>query len=91
MTLHALRGRMGDAPFFTLLRKWIKLQSGGLVTTAELMDLAEQVSGQDLDAFVDKWLYTAAKPAGIGDKPLAASTGASATALVERLVSSCRC
>lgn len=67
MTLHALRGEIGDADFFRLLKRWTASQSGGNVTTAEFQSLAERVSGEDLDAFFEIWLDTPTKPAGLGD------------------------
>ena len=33
--------------------------------TAEFVKLAERISGQELDHFVDEWLFIAAKPAGL--------------------------
>ena len=63
MTLHALRLRIGDERYFRLVRTWASTQAGGTVTTSELVALAEQVSGQQLDAFFDQWLFTASKPA----------------------------
>jgi aminopeptidase N len=63
MTLHALRMRIGDERFFGLLRTWAASQAGDTVTTAEFVALAEQVSGQQLDAFFDQWLFTATRPA----------------------------
>ena len=65
MTLHALRGRIGDADFFRLLKRWTALHSGGNVTTAQFRRLAESVSGQRLGAFFRTWLYTTGKPAGL--------------------------
>ena len=65
MTLHALRTEIGDEDFFDLLKEWISSQSGGNVTTAEFQALAERVSGEDLDAFFQTWLFTPSKPAGI--------------------------
>jgi aminopeptidase N len=35
----------------------------GNVTTPEFIRLSERVSGQDLDALFNAWLYTAGKPA----------------------------
>ena len=64
MTLHALRPRIGDADFFRLLRRWVRSNAGGNVTTPEFTALAERVSGQDLDAFFATWLFTPAKPSG---------------------------
>jgi hypothetical protein len=65
MTLHALRSKIGDEDFFDLVKEWISSQSGGHVTTAEFHALAEQVSGEDLDAFFQTWLFSPSKPPGI--------------------------
>lgn len=65
-TLHALRLTIGDRAFFTLLRRWSTQNAGGVVTTADFIDLAEQVSGRSLDAFFDAWLYAPVKPAAPG-------------------------
>ena len=62
MTLQALREKIGDTAFFTLLRAWYAENRNANVTTADLIALSEQVSGQQLDAFFDAWLYTAGKP-----------------------------
>ena len=62
MTLHALRGQIGDAAFFRLLKRWTASQSSGNVDTAEFQALAERVSGQDLDDFFRVWLFTPTKP-----------------------------
>ncbi len=64
MTLHALRTEIGDEDFFDLLKEWISSQSGGNVTTAEFQALAEQVSGEDLDAFFQTWLFTPSQADG---------------------------
>jgi aminopeptidase N len=61
-TLHALRLRIGDARFFRLLRRWAQVHAGGTVTTAQLVDLAEQGSGEDLRAFFDEWLFSDTRP-----------------------------
>ena len=74
MTLHALRLRIGDADFFRLLRRWVRSNAGGNVTTPEFTALAERISGQDLDAFFETWLFTPAKPPGI--EPAGARTRA---------------
>jgi aminopeptidase N len=62
MTLHALRLEVGDDDFFEILRAWADGQAGGNVTTDEFIALAEQISGQDLDALFDAWLFTSGKP-----------------------------
>ncbi|MBA3338430.1 MAG: hypothetical protein H0T54_01535, partial [Geodermatophilaceae bacterium] len=63
MTLHALRLLIGDDDFFRLLPTWTALGEDANVTTAQFVALAEQISGQQLDAFFQEWLFTPAKPA----------------------------
>ncbi|MEO7350401.1 MAG: M1 family aminopeptidase [Marmoricola sp.] len=65
MTLHALRGKIGDDDFFRLLKRWTAIHSGGNVTTPQFIALAERISGQELGPFFKSWLYTASKPAGL--------------------------
>jgi aminopeptidase N len=62
MTLEALREKIGDDTFFTVLRDWATLNRYGNVTTAQFIDLAEQRSGMDLTHFFDVWLYQPDKP-----------------------------
>ena len=62
MTLHALRGEIGDTDFSTLLETWASDNAGGNVRTADFIALAESVSGQQLDAFFDAWLFGAGLP-----------------------------
>jgi len=61
-TLHALRRNIGNADFFTLLRRWTTRNAGGNVSTADFVALAERISGRQLDAFFTTWLYTPSKP-----------------------------
>jgi aminopeptidase N len=63
MTLQALRNEVGDDAFWRIIQRWAKSQSGGNGTTAEFVALAERISGQQLDALFDAWLFTAGKPA----------------------------
>ena len=62
MTLEALREKIGDATFFELMRTWATEHRYGNVTTAQFIDLAEQLSGMDLGQFFDVWLYQPDKP-----------------------------
>jgi hypothetical protein len=71
MTLHALRGEIGDRDFFRLLRVWTQSRAGDNVRIPEFIALAERISGEQLDAFFETWLFTGAKPAGI--EPAAAA------------------
>jgi aminopeptidase N len=62
MTLQALREKIGDAKFFALLKAWTATYRYGNATTPQFIALAEQMSGQDLGAFFQTWLYTPRKP-----------------------------
>ena len=61
-TLHALRVKIGDAAFFELAQTWVERFGGGTASTADFIALSQEVSGQDLAAFFDVWLYTPEKP-----------------------------
>ena len=78
MTLHQLRLAIGDEDFFTILRTWSRAQKDGNVTTDEFISLAEAVSGDQLDALFETWLFTPGQPAlaGVGTRSsLSAPTG----------------
>jgi len=63
MTLQALRHRIGETGFWTILRTWAADREGGNGTTEEFHALAELVSGEDLDAFFQAWLFDGSRPA----------------------------
>jgi aminopeptidase N len=63
MTLHQLRLAVGDGAFFTILRRWAASHQYGNGATAQLIALAEQVSGQDLSDLFNTWLFTPGRPA----------------------------
>ena len=67
MTLQALRERVGDDAFFTILRQWYSANRYGNVSTPEFVALAQRVSGQDLGGFFDTWLYQPGKPTALLD------------------------
>ena len=67
MTLQALREKIGDRAFFTVMRRWYAEHKYGNVSTPEFVALAQQVSRQDLGAFFKAWLYTPGKPAFLAD------------------------
>ena len=62
LTLHALRLRVGDDAFFTILRTWPERYRNGNATTEDFIALAEEISGQDLETFFEGWLYEIALP-----------------------------
>ncbi|MGY3517055.1 M1 family metallopeptidase [Micromonospora sp. PTRAS2] len=62
MTVHALRTTVGDEAFFRIVRGWAADRRDGNVTTADFVAHAEQVSGRQLDALFDAWLYGTEQP-----------------------------
>ena len=56
LTLHALLQEIGDDAFFELLQTWAADNEGETVTTDDFIELAEDVSGQDLGDFFTAWL-----------------------------------
>ena len=63
MTLHALRLEVGNADFFTIMRRWAAAPVGRPTTTHNFQALAERVSGRQLDTLFHEWLFTTHKPA----------------------------
>ena len=63
LTLHALRGEIGDEAFFDLLRTWVARHDGGTVTTADFEALAAELTGRDLTPLFDAWLRELPLPA----------------------------
>lgn len=57
VALHALRMRIGDDKFFSLLKTFYDRYQYKSVTTEGFISLAEEVSGQKLDDFFDAWFY----------------------------------
>ncbi len=56
ITLHALRRTIGDEAFFNTLRAWASEYKHASATTDDFIELAERVSGQQLDEFFADWL-----------------------------------
>jgi len=62
--VHMLRGYLGDATFFAFLRAYADhpdLRYGN-TTTADLIAIASEVAGEDLEPFFAPWLETDAVP-----------------------------
>jgi len=57
LTLHALRVHIGDDAFFDGLKLYTERYHDSNVTTADFQSVMEEVSGEDLGAFFDGWLY----------------------------------
>jgi aminopeptidase N len=62
LTLQALRMKIGDQAFFTVLRRWAAQNAGGNGDTRGFRMLAERVSGKQLGALFHTWLHTTTKP-----------------------------
>lgn len=63
LTLHALRDEVGDDAFWSVLRRWTDHFRHAAATTADFVALAEAVTGRDLGAIIDPWLWETALPA----------------------------
>lgn len=63
MTVHALRNRVGDRDFFTIMRRWVHANADGLGSTHEFKVRAERISGEQLDGLFHSWLFSGEKPA----------------------------
>ena len=61
-TLHALRVEVGDEAFFAGTRLWLERYNDSAGTAEDFQAVFEEVSGEDLDAFFQIWLYTPTKP-----------------------------
>jgi hypothetical protein len=78
MTLQVLRNTVGDDAFFRILRTWAAQNRGGNVQTSQFVALAERISGQQLDALFDAWLFTPGLPALAGATARAAASASTA-------------
>ncbi|MDQ0793534.1 M1 family metallopeptidase [Streptomyces sp. B1I3] len=57
LVLYALRQEIGEQAFDRLERTWVRSHRNGSATTAQFTALASRISGRDLTAFFDGWLY----------------------------------
>jgi aminopeptidase N len=60
--LHMLRGVVGDANFWDIFPAWADSFAYDAAVTADLEEVCEAVSGQDLGWFFDQWVYQAGYP-----------------------------
>jgi aminopeptidase N len=63
LTLHALRRTIGDEAFFTSLREYVDQFGGTNVSTDDFIQVVEEVSGEVLSDFFDRWLFGPVLPA----------------------------
>lgn len=62
LTLHALRGKIGDDKFFALLRDWTTRHRHGTVVTDDFTGLAAKYAHVSLRPLWDAWLYSTEVP-----------------------------
>ena len=62
LVLYALRRQIGDAAFQRLERAWVSRYRDGVASTADFIALANRISGQDLTAFLNDWVYGTKTP-----------------------------
>ncbi len=60
--LHMLRHIVGDDPFFQILRSYGERFRYSTATTEDFEAVAEEVSGKDLHAFFQEWIYGEGTP-----------------------------
>lgn len=80
MVLQALRNRIGNPTFFSLLRLWAIVHRYGNASIPQFESLAELLSGQDLGTFFQNWLYVPAKPAPTAENGFPTGSAAAASA-----------
>ena len=61
-TLAALRQKVGDRTFFTIMRGWLRQHPYGNATVGQFTAYAERVARRDLTPFFRTWLYQPGKP-----------------------------
>jgi aminopeptidase N len=62
LVLYALQQEVGDETFFKILQTYAKRYQYGNAGTDEFIAVAEEVSGKDLTAFFDAWLFSKQMP-----------------------------
>lgn len=62
MALQALREKIGTRPMLRLLHRWTSEHHHANATVGQFTDLAEEVSGRNLESLFQRWLYQRGKP-----------------------------
>jgi aminopeptidase N len=60
--LHMLRGEVGDSAFKAIIKRYYLQYKGGNAETKDFQQVAEKVSGKDLDLFFHQWLFLPGVP-----------------------------
>jgi aminopeptidase N len=69
LVLHALRAEVGDTTFFEILHTYLERFGGATASTADFVELANEIADRDLDDLFDKWLGTGQFPDIGGSQP----------------------
>ncbi len=56
---HALREQVGDETFFQILRRYYQTYAYGIATPEGFLQVAEEVSGVELDELYEEWILSA--------------------------------
>lgn len=68
---HMMRGVLGDAKFWELLAEFREQYSGSAVTTEDIRQVLDEVSGADFAPFINQWVYLGGAPTYVkGFSPL---------------------
>jgi len=62
LVLYALRQQVGETAFRRIERAWVSRYRDGVASTQDFIALASAVSGQDLTAFLNAWVYGTTTP-----------------------------
>jgi aminopeptidase N len=62
LVLYALQQEVGDDTFFKILQTYAEQYQYGNAGADEFIAVAEEVSGKDLTAFFDAWLFSPTMP-----------------------------
>jgi aminopeptidase N len=57
LLLHALRLTIGDEAFVRLLREWVARHQHANASTEDLVELANEIAGEDLSGLFAAWLH----------------------------------
>ncbi len=60
--LHMIRSRLGPELYRKCIRTYLERHRYGIVTTQDLQDVLEELSGLSFDQFFDQWLYHGGTP-----------------------------
>jgi len=60
--LHMLRHHVGEATWVDIVKEWADRYRYDTATTAEFIEVCEEVHGDDLDWFFDQWVYHGGYP-----------------------------